>query len=96
VVVDEFRWFCEQRRALEQTRTPLPEALQGRYARARRAFAAPRFSDAYREWVEHGEATLQALLSQLLREAWQRGDVRVVTQVQPHRYLNLARSVITA
>jgi hypothetical protein len=96
VVVDEFRWFCEQRRVLEQTRTALPAALQGRYARARRAFGEPRFSDAYHQWLEHGDASLQALLASVLWEAWQRGDVRVMTRVQPHRYLHLARSAMTA
>jgi hypothetical protein len=95
-VVDEFRWLCEQRRALAQTRTPIPATVQARYARAQRAFAAPRFSDAYDRWVADGEASFHILLSPLLRDASQRGDVRVITQIQPHSYLNLARSVITA
>jgi hypothetical protein len=95
-VVDEFRWLCEQRRVLAQTRTPIPAAVQERYARAQRAFGAPRFWSAYDRWVADGEVSFHALLSPLLRDAWQRRDVRVITQMQPHSYLNLARAVITA
>jgi hypothetical protein len=94
-IVDEFRWYCEQRRLVEQARMPVPITIRERYARAQRAFGERRLTDTYHRWVEGGNATLNDLLSPLLREAWQRGDVRVIPQILSHGYLNLARSVIT-
>ena len=49
-VADEFRWYCSQRQALEQPNVALAEQVRPRYEQARRAFAAPRFADAYRRW----------------------------------------------
>jgi hypothetical protein len=95
-VADEFRWYCSQRRAIEQPNVPFPEQVRPRYERARRAFSAPRFADAYRRWRHEGNTVDHDLLSPLLREAWQRGDVRVVLDILPHSYLNLARLVSTA
>ena len=94
-VVDEFRWFCHARRSMEHGGIRLLGADLVRYTAARRAFGAPRFYEAYREWLEAGDASLHGLLSPLLRDAWLRGDVRVVCDVLPHRYLDLARVIGT-
>ena len=45
-VLDEFRWYCGVRRALEENAEQAPEPA--RYERARRAFGAPRFYTAFR------------------------------------------------
>jgi hypothetical protein len=95
-VVDEFRWYCQQRRVLEHARVTLPAVLQARYTNALRVFGEARFGQVYREWLTDGEPALNALLSPHLREAWQRGDVRLESHVLPYRYLNLASSVFTA
>ncbi len=95
-VVDEFRWFCEARRGLEQTGRSSVPIDQHRYARARRAFAAPRFFAAYRAWLNEGSAAFHELLSPLLRDKLTRGQVRIETRVLPHRYLNMASTAMTA
>jgi hypothetical protein len=95
-VVDEFTWFCEARRGLEQAgRSPVP-IDQHRYARARRAFAAPRFFAAYRAWLKEGSAAFHELLSPLLRDKLARGQVRIETHVLTHRYLNVGTTAMTA
>jgi len=95
-IVEEFKWFCEARRALEQGARS-PAALdQHRYARARRAFAAPRFFATYRGWLKEGGAALHELLSPLLRDKLTRGQVRIEVGVLPHRYLNVASTAMTA
>lgn len=89
--MEEFRWYCHARRVVERT-DATPVGLDvNRYAAARRAFGSRRFYEAYREWLEDGDASLHGLLSPLLREAWLRGDVRVLCEVLPHRYLDVAR-----
>lgn len=57
---------------------------------------ARRFYEAYREWLRDGDPSLNGLLSPLLREAWLRGEVRVVCEVLPHRYLDLTTTIGTA
>jgi hypothetical protein len=89
--VDEFRWYCHARRVVEgHDGTPVGLDVK-RYAAARCAFGSRRFYAAYRDWRRDGDASLHGLLSPLLREAWQRGDVKVVCEVLPHRYLDVAR-----
>ena len=96
-VVDEFRWFCEARRSLEEG-APTPSAAidAQRYAAARRAFGAPRFFAVYRAWRARGEPALNELLSPRLHDAWTRGDARVDIHVLPHQYHHLAPAVATA
>jgi hypothetical protein len=48
------------------------------------------------EWLRDGDPSLNGLLSPLLREAWLRGEVRVVCEVLPHRYLDLTTTIGTA
>jgi hypothetical protein len=91
-VVEELRWYCHARRVVEREGVR-PLALdEKRYAAARRAFGAQRFYEAYRDWLKDGDVSLNQLLSPLMRDAWQRGDVRVVSEVLPHRYLDIARA----
>jgi hypothetical protein len=95
-VLDEFRWYCEARRAVEQRTQP---ALAIDLARLRidgQALAAPRFQSAYRNWCAQGDAALRPLTSRILTDAWQRGDVRVDTYVLKQPYLRLERAVVCA
>jgi hypothetical protein len=95
-VLDEFRWYCEARRAVEQ-RTPPAAAIDlARLRRDGQAFATPRFQSAYRHWCAQGDAAVRPLTSRILPEAWQRGDVRVDRYVLTHPYLRLERAVVCA
>jgi len=95
-VAEEFRWFCQARRALDDG-TPLELAFDAaRFAAARRAFGAPRFYAAYRAWRTTGDAVVHELLSPRLHDAWTRGDGRVEIHVLPHQYQRLAPAVATA
>ena len=69
----------------------LPRPLRP-LTRGRARLCRAGFSDAYDRWLKEGDAAYYDLLSPLLREAWQRGDVRIVLDVLPHSYLNHARS----
>jgi hypothetical protein len=96
-VLDDFRWFCQTRRALEEGAVSSPSALDvTRYASARRAFGAPRFYAAYRAWRQRGEPALNELLSPCLHETWTRGDGRLDIHVLPHQYHHLVSAVATA
>jgi hypothetical protein len=96
-VLEEFRWFCEERRARESGHEVARNvAEQSRYQVARRAFGAPRFFEAYRRWRTGDETRVQHLLSSRLYDGVQRGDIRWETSVLPHQYLHLARVVATA
>lgn len=96
-VLDEFRWFCRARRAVEDgTGLAMNATDRDRYATARRAFGAPQFYSAYRAWLVAGDPALNQLLSPLLHDRWQRGDIRFETYVLPHQYQHLAPVVATA
>jgi hypothetical protein len=95
-VVDEFKWFCQARRLVEAGAVGRLGTEPERYARDRAAFGAHRFHVAYREWLKGGDVTLNSLLTPLLQEGWQRGDMRVVCEVLPHRYLDVARTAAMA
>jgi hypothetical protein len=95
-VLEEFRWFCQRRAALEQGARGIVTADATRYAVARRAFGAPRFFAAYRSWRQRGDAALDELLSPRLHEAWTRGDGRLEVQVLPYQYQHLAAATATA
>ncbi len=83
-VLDEFRWYCGVRRASEEGAAHPPDSA--RYARARRAFGAPRFYTAFRRWCRDGEGGLQPLLSPIFCDARQRGAVALETWVLPYVY----------
>ena len=61
-VVEEFRWFCDVRRALGHGRTPHVDVDLARFARARRAFGA-RASTPRIGMVPGGDVSLHRLLS---------------------------------
>lgn len=90
---DEFKWFCEVRRAVEQGVSPTDQL---RYSRARQRFGAPRFHSAYRAWLKHGGAAFYALMSTGLRDRLDCGAARIETHVLGHRYLNVATAAMTA
>jgi hypothetical protein len=96
-VMAEFQWFCAARRASEHHRGTAPGGCDAeRYAAARRAFGAPRFYEAYRAWLKHGDAALVELQSPHLHDAWKRGEVRVSLNVLPYRYEHLAPAAAIA
>jgi hypothetical protein len=94
-VLDEFRWFCAARRTLERS-AQSPGIDMVRYARARRAFGAPRFFSAYRDWLQRGEPALLRLMSPALHDARQRGMAAVETLAIPHLYGEAGALVRTA
>jgi hypothetical protein len=96
-VLEEFRWFCETRRTLDEDGTGIRATVDvNRYTCARRAFGAPRFYAAFRAWRERGEPALHELLSPRLHDTWTRGDGRLDIHVLPHQYHHLAPAVATA
>lgn len=87
-VVDEFKWYCETREAVE-TATAAPADVS-RYATARRAYASSRFYDAYRRWRKiHDSAVFDELRSGRLYEAWQRRHLTWNCHVIDHEYQHL-------
>jgi hypothetical protein len=95
-VAEEFRWFCQARRAIDDG-TPSALAFDAaRFAAARRAFGAPGFYAAYRAWRAAGDSVIHELLSPRLHDTWTRGDGRVEFHVLPHQYQRLASAVATA
>jgi hypothetical protein len=92
-VLEEFRWFCAVRRAVEQGSQPTDQV---RDSRARRAFASLRFHAAYRARLKEGSGAFYDLMSPSLRDKLQCGLVRVETHLLPHRYLNVATAAMTA
>ena len=95
-VLEEFRWFCQTRHALEARTGTLAPEDSARYRTARHAFGAPRFYDAYRRWRQAGDTVFDAFRSPRLHDAWQRGDIRWDIHALPHQYLHLAPVVATA
>ena len=95
-VVDEFRWFCRARQLVEIQPPQSISVDHERYARARRAFGAPRFYAVYRACLRQGEAAFTELLSPRLHDAWQRGEIRFENHVLPYQYQHLVPAVATA
>ena len=95
-LLEEFRWFCSVRHAVEQGGTGRLDLDAARYARARSAFGAPRFYGLYRQWVRDGDGIWPRLLSPAFHQAWQSGIARVETIVLPFVYGELGGLVRTA
>lgn len=96
-VLDDFRWFCQTRRTMDEGAPGIQAAIDmNRYSSARRAFGAPRFYAAYRAWRERGEPALHELLSPRLHDTWTRGDGRLDIHALPLQYHHLAPAVATA
>lgn len=93
-VVDEFRWYCEVRRAVE-TRTATESASSARYLTARRAYGSPRFHNAYRRWRDTTDNTVfDELRSGRLFDAAQRGHVTWNCHVIDHQYQHLLPALV--
>ena len=91
-VVDELRWYFEQKSAGACGLVSQSE----RFRDAVRAFDQPRFNALYRRWLECGPAALVSLSSPLLAEAVARGAGEVETHVLAHSYFQLRSIVGTA
>jgi hypothetical protein len=93
-VVDEFRWYCETRRAAE-TGTATASINTPRYVTARRAYGSPRFHDAYRRWAaSHDNSVFDDLVTGRLFEAWQRRHVSWTSHVIDQQYEHLLPTVL--
>jgi hypothetical protein len=95
-VLDELRWYFEERRRLEQAAGLTTDDHELRFRRADDAFAAPRYRVLYRMWLEQGESALASLTSPVLADAIARGNGQIDRQVLAHQYLHLSPLVTTA
>ena len=87
--VDELRWLFEQQRRRRDDPTG-DEQDAPRYARARRAFATPRYRGLYRRWLREGAKAIDGTVSPILADAIQRGNGRIECDVLGHPYLHLS------
>jgi hypothetical protein len=76
-VLVEFRRYCEvlRNRRMAHTLGLTPQ----RIALFQRAFAGPRFGEAYRSWLTKGHAAFDTLLAHRLHDAWHAGNIRIET-----------------
>jgi len=92
---DELRWFFEeQRRRRDDPDCDGHDAP--RYARARHAFASPRYRTLYRSWLREGAKAIDGTVSPVLADAIQRGTGRLECDVLGHPYLHLSPLVGTS
>jgi hypothetical protein len=95
-LVDELRWYFQARRESE-LRPMAPTSHDAlRLQKARRAFGAPQFFAAYRQWCREGNASLNHLMSPAFHEALQQNTARLDALVLPHTYGWLSNVVDTA
>lgn len=90
--VDELRWYFETKSSGRN----ISDADRERFARAARAFDAPRYRALYRRWIELGPASLYTLSSSSLADAIERGIGEVEFHVLQHPYFHLRSFVGTA
>lgn len=95
LVVEEVRWYFEAEKRLSGGGSVASDEAD-RYARARRAFGAPRYSALYRAWTRSGESALTASMSPVLADAMRRGTGRIECQMLARPYLHLAPLAGTA
>jgi len=93
---DELRWFFEQQRKRQDGSSSGKGEDDSRYAKACRAFAAPRYRVLYRSWLRTGAKAIDGTVSPVLADAIQRGTGRIECHVLPHPYLHLSSLVGTA
>ena len=93
---DELSWYFEQRRQLEERAEEDKSFDRAGYARARDAFAAPRYPVLYRTGCAKGRSVLRPLTSPVLADAITRRTGQFETEVLPRPYLHLAPLVTTA
>ncbi|MEP0848654.1 MAG: hypothetical protein HRF50_17750 [Phycisphaerae bacterium] len=96
-VVEELRWYFEQRRRVESAAGERREVIdEPRFRAAGDAFRAPRFRALYRSWIRDGDRVIDAACSPVLADAIARHAGRLERQVLAHRYLHLSPLVATA
>jgi hypothetical protein len=86
--VEEFTWYCEQRRT-----TPDPRARcrsDERFSRAHRAFSTPRCQRLYQRWLTEGHAVFELVSSTAITEKFARGTARIESQVLLLSYRHLS------
>ena len=71
--VDELRWYFE----MKEFGLSIDAGERERFARAGRAFDAPRYLALYRRWIELGPTALDAVSSSSLADAIDRGIGRL-------------------
>lgn len=92
-LVDELRWYFDQRRRLEAG----DEISNGtRFERDRQTFGAPRFRVLYRVWCGTGDAALFGTTSRVLADALAERTGHVECHVLPRPYQHLAPLVGSA
>lgn len=95
-VVNELRWFFEERRRIATSVHGGTSSDPARYERLKKGFGAPRYSVLYRTWMHAGDRALDALESRVLAEALERNAGRLEWQLLPRPYLHLSPLVGTA
>lgn len=90
--VEELRWYFE----LKSSGRSVGAGERERFARAARAFDAPRYLALYRRWIELGPTALEAVSSSSLADALDRGIGEVEFHVLQHPYFHLRSFVGTA
>lgn len=95
-VVDDLRWFFEERQRLPVLGDARESRDPDRFERVSRAFGAPRYRRLYRAWRGDGPRVLDSLTSGVLADALARGSGRLETEVLARQYLHLSSLVGTA
>jgi hypothetical protein len=95
-LLEDLRAWCQARQARDVTTASLLRTDDARFAKASRAFSAPRFQALYRAWRLYGDRVLDAAASPGLADALQSGTGRIQCTVVPRAYLHLFTLVGTA
>ena len=77
--VEEFTWYCEQRRTTSDPRARCQS--DERFGRAHRAFSTSRGQRLYHRWVTDGDTVFEGISSPAIAEALDRGTARIESQV---------------
>ncbi|HEY1305450.1 MAG TPA: hypothetical protein VGF24_17965, partial [Vicinamibacterales bacterium] len=88
LVLEEFSWFCQERRTTASTRER--RATDARFARACRAFGTARYELLYRRWLTDGDRVFSVMSSPAIKSAIERGTGRIEPQILPFSYRHLA------
>ncbi len=96
LVVDELRWYFNERRRLSAFDDSSRSVDPARYKRASRAFGAPRYRVLYRTWTRVGDRSINGLQSRVLLDAIERQTGRIECQSLTRPYLHLSPLVGTA
>ena len=95
-VVEELRWYFNERQRMTVADDSARSADPARYQRVRRAFGAPRYRVLYRTWTRVGDRAVNGLQSRVLADALERRTGRIEHQSLPRPYLHLSPLVGTA